>query len=573
MQIQMEENNTNELPEKVKKKSIIFHIVAIICISMFCAALAPKTLQNDTFYTITIGEYIYNNGISDLTTDLYSWHELPYTYPHWLYDLGIYVIYNAFGQAGIYASTMILSAILGISIYALCNKKSKNKVISFIITLGSVYLMKSFIAARAQLVTFILFVWTVYCIEKLLETRKKRYAVFLILIPLLIANLHCAVFPFYFVLYLPYIGEYLFVVLDDSNLVFKLQKLLVKIQMIFTKNEEKKNKLKEKIENIEEKRIKKNENVEKLRKNPYKIVVQKNYAVLLLICVMGIAVLTGFLNPAGDGAYTYLLKTMKGNTTSSINEHLPLTLVENTEFSFAIVIYLLILIFTNTKIKLSDLFMLGGITFLAFKSRRQVSMFAIFCGPILASLIAKWVEMYDKENIKKIEKFVSGWFGTIVVISLFIIWSTHLLKPTIHDDYIDSSSYPVDAADWMLKNLDVQNIKLYNEYNYGSYLLFRGIPVFIDSRCDLYSPEFNGTYDKDTKRYIGRDIFSDALNIAGLGTDYKTKFEEYGVTHIILYQNSKLAMILERDSNYREIYNQGNFKIFERLNVNSEQQN
>lgn len=89
----------------------------------------------------------------------------------------------------------------------------------------------------------------------------------------------------------------------------------------------------------------------------------------------------------------------------------------------------------------------------------------------------------------------------------------------------------------------------------------------------MYSPEFNGTYDKDTKRYIGRDIFSDALNIAGLGTDYKTKFEEYGVTHIILYQNSKLAMILERDSNYREIYNQGNFKIFERLNVNSEQQN
>ena len=569
----MEENNTNELPEKVKKKSIIFHIVAIICISMFCAALAPKTLQNDTFYTITIGEYIYNNGISDLTTDLYSWHELPYTYPHWLYDLGIYVIYNTFGQAGIYATTMILSAILGISIYALCNKKSKNKVISFIITLGSVYLMKSFIAARAQLVTFILFVWTVYCIEKLLETRKKRYAVFLILIPLLITNLHCAVFPFYFVLYLPYIGEYLFVVLEDSNLVFKLQKLLVKIQMIFTKNEEKKNKLKEKIENIEEKRTKKNENVEKLRKNPYKIVVQKNYAVLLLICVMGIAVLTGFLNPAGDGAYTYLLKTMKGNTTSSINEHLPLTLVENTEFSFAIVIYLLILIFTNTKIKLSDLFMLGGITFLAFKSRRQVSMFAIFCGPILASLIAQWVEMYDKENIKKIEKFVSGWFGTIVVISLFIIWSTHLLKPTIHDDYIDSSSYPVDAADWMLKNLDVQNIKLYNEYNYGSYLLFRGIPVFIDSRCDLYSPEFNGTYDKDSKRYIGRDIFSDALNIAGLGTDYKTKFEEYGVTHIILYHNSKLAMILERDSNYREIYNQGNFKIFERLNVNSQQQN
>lgn len=83
--INKEENNN----KKSKRKEIIFHIIAIICISMFCAAISPKTLQNDTFYTVTIGEYIYNNGISDLTKDLYSWHELPYTYPHWLYDLGM----------------------------------------------------------------------------------------------------------------------------------------------------------------------------------------------------------------------------------------------------------------------------------------------------------------------------------------------------------------------------------------------------------------------------------------------------------------------------------------------------
>lgn len=35
-------------------------------------------------------------------------------------------------------------------------------------------------------------------------------------------------------------------------------------------------------------------------------------------------------------------------------------------------------------------------------------------------------------------------------------------------------------------------MKIYNEYNYGSYLLFRGIPVFVDSRADLYTPQFNG---------------------------------------------------------------------------------
>ena len=37
-------------------------------------------------------------------------------------------------------------------------KKSNNQVISFVITLGQMELMKAYIAARAQLVTFILFI-------------------------------------------------------------------------------------------------------------------------------------------------------------------------------------------------------------------------------------------------------------------------------------------------------------------------------------------------------------------------------------------------------------------------------
>lgn len=562
-----QENLEKENNKSKTLQSIIFHIVAVICISIFCFAIAPKTLQNDTFYTLKIGEYIYNNGISDLTQDLYSWHELPYTYPHWLYDLSMFLIYNSFGQLGIYVSTMILTAILGISIYVLSNKKSKNKVVSLAISIGAIYLMKSFIAARAQLVTFILFVWTVFCIESFLETKKKRYAILLLIIPLLIANLHCAVFPFYFVLYLPYIAEYFLLLIEERDLDLKLFSIFMKIRKKLSRKSEVKEKCEIKIDKIKNAVTERKKKREVIRENPYKIRVKKNHVVLLLITIMAIAALTGFLNPAGDGAYTYLYKTMQGNTTQSINEHLPLTLTDNQEFAIALVIFLLVLIFTDTKIRLSDLFMLMGVTYLAFKSRRQVSMFALFAGPVLASLIGNFVNKYDKETFQKIERFVTGWFGATVVICCFIILSTNIIKPHLRDEYIEVGSYPVEASDWILKNLDVENIKLYNEYNYGSYLLFRGIPVFIDSRCDLYSPEFNGTYNKEEKEYEGRDIFSDALNIAGVAVDYETKFEEYGVTHVILYANAKLAMILEDDSNYDLIYSDDNFVIFERLNA------
>ena len=220
----------NEEKEQ-KNRNLIFHAMVAIVIILFSVAISPKSLQNDTFYTIKIGEYIAQNGISDLTQDHFSWHELPYTYPHWLYDLGMYWIYHFFGQAGIYVSTMIFTAILGWMLYLLCSKFSKNKVVSSVITILAMYIFKPYLAARAQLVTFILFAWEVYSIESFLQTCKKRYVAYLLLIPLLITNLHCAVFPFYFVLFLPYVVEYLWITFLDWKLDYKIIGVLLRGMM------------------------------------------------------------------------------------------------------------------------------------------------------------------------------------------------------------------------------------------------------------------------------------------------------------------------------------------------------
>ena len=190
-----------------KKINISFNIVAVICIIMFCAVLAPITLQNDTFYTIKIGEHILENGI-DMVHDPFSIHDIPYTYPHWLYDVGIYLIYQAGGMAGIYVSTVILACLLGVTVYVTNKKIVKNELVSFLLTMGVMYIITGFIAARAQLVTFILFALSIYLIEQFLETKKKRYAVSLIIIPTIIANVHLAVWPFYFIIFLPYIAVY-----------------------------------------------------------------------------------------------------------------------------------------------------------------------------------------------------------------------------------------------------------------------------------------------------------------------------------------------------------------------------
>ena len=101
-----------------------FTILAIVLIAIFCISLTPVTLQNDTYYTIKIGEHIDKYGVD--MKDPFSWHtNLEYTYPHWGYDLIIYRIYSVFGMTGIYISTCILAVILGVSIYLVNTKLAK----------------------------------------------------------------------------------------------------------------------------------------------------------------------------------------------------------------------------------------------------------------------------------------------------------------------------------------------------------------------------------------------------------------------------------------------------------------
>lgn len=502
------------------KKTIYFEIMAIILIAIFCISITPKTLQNDTFYTIKIGEHIIENKGIDMI-DPFSWHQdLEYTYPHWLYDVIIYLIYSIGGIVGIYISTCIFSALLGITIYETNSKLVKNKVVSFVVTIGAMYMLRDYIAARAQLVTFILFSLQIYLMEQLANTSKKRYGIGLIAISILIANLHVAVWPFMFILYLPYIAEYIVII-------------------------------------IEEKFAKK---YGKQFKEGKKISLTKRDGVKYLIVVMIICTLTGFLTPLGTTPYTYLIKTMQGNTTQNINEHLPMTLIKNAEILCVLIIFIAILAFTDIKIRLIDLFMLGGLVLLMLYSKRQSTMFVIICSVILNRLVYDFVKKEGKDVDEKLIEVFTTLFGGFMISALILIISLYFVKTKIKAKYVDEKSYPVEMSDFIIQyfnnnNINIKNVRLYNEYNYGSYLLYKGIPVFIDSRCDLYAPEYNG----------GRDIFMDFIKSSNLDIWFEDIFKKYDITHIILYKDSKMNMIIQNTKldGYNLIKEDDNFVFYE----------
>ena len=206
--------------------------------------------------------------------------------------------------------------------------------------------------------------------------------------------------------------------------------------------------------------------------------------------------------------------------------------------------------------------MIGGLTYLMFSSRRQQSMLVLIGSVAFTRMLIQFFEIFLNKHLDDMIKKCFNKFTAFILIATMLAWSLHLYSKIENTKYVNESTYPVQASEWILENLDVKNIKLYNEYNYGSYLLFKGIPVFIDSRADLYAPEFNTPSGKATD---GNDIFMDFINSSNISTYYGDIFEKYNITHVIVYKNSKIAMLIRKadSEKYNEIYSDDNFVIYE----------
>ena len=178
------------------------------------------------------------------------------------------------------------------------------------------------------------------------------------------------------------------------------------------------------------------------------------------------------------------------------------------------------------------------------------------------NLNGKKIRLVFSKELKFLKYFQKN---IIITILLGILVCFMIYKDKIKAPIVNESSYPVEACNYILENIDIENMRIFNEYNYGSYMLYRGIPVFIDSRADLYTPEFNGKKNEEGK-YVGRDIFSDCINISNISTYYENKFEQYGITHVLIRDNSKLNMFLSRDKeHYKELYSDDSFVLYERV--------
>ena len=495
----------------MKKKFDVFAIVLIIIVAI---GITSKEFQNDTFYIIKIGESIMKNGIDMI--DHFSIHNISYPYEHWLHDILVYGIYSKTGFFGLYISNIIFASLLGFILYFSTKKLYKNKYISLIFTVLVLIMMNNFIATRAQLITYILFALEIYFLEMITKTGKRRYVIYTFLASILCANLHSAVWPMYLVLFLPYFASYLFIKYYKLSFEIKSLKILKKSNCWFIGN----NYL---------------DNTLNIKKDNY-----SNIKVLFftfLICI-----LSGFINLNHNQCFIHFINLRLGTTLNHIAEHQPIVLYDNLDVFLYLIFIFGYLYKSKQNLSIKNIFLLGGLLLLTISSYRHLALFLVIG---VYPIIQLFSNFQYRSNVQKQKMWL--FFSVFsIFISIFMFINNYNKK------YI-SNEYPIGAAKYIKQNLQKDDISLYNDYDWGSYLILNNIKVFIDSRASLYTKQFN---------HLKYDIYEDWRKVSTTGK-YKKVFKRYNISHALVKRYSVLDYSLKANSKFKKIYSDKKFVLYE----------
>lgn len=487
-------------------KNKLKKFLCVILIVYFSISIVNKTFENDTYFGIAVGNKILEGGF--YTEEDFSFIEgLEYENVRWIFDIIIATVYNVFNYLGIYVFVMIITAIIGLSIYYILKKENCPKIIALLLTLASIYWAKEVFVARAQILSFLIFIWEYYFLQRLLETKSKRYTIILFLLAVLLANTHASVYPLYFVMFLPFIAE----------------EILSKIKSLPNKD--------------------------------LKIIIENKNALKILLITFGISFLGGLITPLGLAPYINMFKTVGEVSSDFISEMQPVTPALTPESTYFIIIFVGIVGFTKTKVKLSDVLVLFGFSLLSFSNLRSIYFLLFFGVFAIGNILTNFYNEYKLGELKIDKKIYNGIL--LICVLVIIIISTGNLFTNINKDYEDYELCPSGVIEYIYENFEkdeISNMRIYNGFNFGSYMEFKGLPVFMDSRAEIYLSNFNDT-----------TIIEDFLKLTSGEVHYNDIFEKYDINYVLLENSCMIVNFIYDDENWNLLYQDSYFSFYEKV--------
>lgn len=472
-----------------------FMIYFIFLVPIVFSYIKNAKLDNDIWFLLNHGRYVFEHGI--VYIEPFSIHNnLNFVMQQWLSSSIFWIIYKYFGVIGLRLLTSFILMLITFFTYKLCMLVSNKKIyLSAIITVFVTSILSMFyIVDRPQIFTYLILIVELYILELYIRNNNKKIIYILPILSILLINLHASMWLMLFLFMLPY--------LIDS----------FKIDLVFI-------------------------NGEGYRK--------KHLFICLILMIIG-----GFINPYGISAMTYLFGSYGISEINKFVGEMKVTNMASSSGKFVFLsIFLVIFIYMfykKGKFKLRYILLLIGTTYLSLSSYKGFAYFIISSIFPIAYYIRDSFNIYV-DKTKYWNKKVLIFYKVLCIILMIFAF----VFADIKFKYEKPKNY--NSVNYILKNYDKNNIKLYTGYNDGSYAEFMGLKCYIDPRAEVFLKANN---QKD-------DIYIEYYNLQNRLISVNDFIEKYKFDVLLIEYNDVLNTSLLK---YKIVYSDKDRLVYERIN-------
>jgi hypothetical protein len=440
----------------------------------------------DTFWHLATGRWILEHGaIPHSDSFSHTFVGKPWTSHEWLSEVILYLAYQAGGWFGVavLTSAMFAAVLAYLARFLLRYLEPAQVLIFCILALGMV---APHLLARPHVLAMpLLVIWTAGLIRACEERRMPR--LWLLAAMVVWANLHG--------------GFTLGIALTAA---FGIEALLL------------------------------------AKDGTERFVAARQWAIFLTL-----SCLAGALTPHGLEGYFFTVKLLgMSYALSNIDEWLSPNFQKLQFLELWLMLLLLALFTRGLRLSPVRLAILLGLVHLSLSHVRNIELLGLLSPMLLASAIGvQWASFRTgTRHTEALDKFFNrhaepASLPAILVVVLLVgaLSSYKLLQQEIAPP---QEIHPIAAVEAM-KKLDIKG-PVFNDYSFGGYLIFSGIPVFIDGRADMYGDDFLRRYREAYR--LPRSNGLDKL------------LDEYHVCWTILRPNSPAVDYLDSAPGWRRIY-------------------
>lgn len=463
--------------------------------------------DNDYLWHIRLGEYFLQKGTL-FSEDIFSWvgpeYYLVETAHSWLSSVALALVHSFFQNpittgavfCGIF--TTLFSYIVGKLFY----KEHSPITLLFSIAIG---LLCS--NPRPQLIGNIFFVLSLYILTESFHQKKYKWIWALPFISILWANFHGGTLPMLFAFEGLFLVLGLFPTIDIGR--FRLNRWSETCVINF-----------------------------KDLKNSPKTYLQ--YAAQMAAVLIA-SVVTGLLNPYGWKLYIYFFVTNSEATKQFVGEWAP-GILKSWYTILLLALLAVPLVFFKKPIRLEK-WILPFICLCLGAIHQRILIYGIFAALPLFFDILEQFSFKKKGKPYRLLDMVVAIFGFGSIVSFVI-----LSMPADNDRF---APIPKEITEYVEQS---DYNRLFNTYNTGAELIYKGIPVFMDSRGDLYPGE----------------MIEDAYNIETFGFDSVGQMKEtllkYDFDFILLPTTSAATIeYLRTSGEWFPVIEKDGYILFEKI--------